>query len=320
MRKLYNNDNNMTYLMKMWGGGLLAVAMLFVGATGASAQQIDVDWNGDRNPTLSKTNMAPGQAVEHKIGVRNDTPEPMDVYINLDRASDAEFDNDFSKQFDFYVIDNSSGKYLVGGKGDRMNLKEAVEDGDTFIERLDAGEKNTYLVRARFDKDAGNEFQGRSTKFDITMQISGELTAGGAGGGAAPIPYRPGQQAGGNDTPEPEVLGAEDDNQNGDAGNGSTDANGNILGAADRQCQSLFPWWAWVLGVIGFAVLFNGARLLNIPRARHIFQIVAIVLAIGGWFFYDNCRDYWWSLIIAAIAAAISMFLAGQITSSGEES
>jgi hypothetical protein len=295
----------------------VAVAAVSLTAVPVQAQSLtDFDWHGDRNPTLEKKNMAPGDTAEHAIGVSSEATDPLDVYINLDRASG--FDDDFAEQLKFYVIDRSSGKYLVGGSGDRMNLKEAVEDGDIFIERLDAGDDNTYVVKVRFDKEAGNEYQDRSTKFDITMEISGELTEG---GDVQDAPYRPGQLAGGNEAPEGEVLGIEDvrDEGAGETGDNENIDTGVVLGAEDMQCRDQWSWWVWAILAVIFGGLFNFARVTRTPRWRHVFRIVSVLGALGIWYFYDNCHSYWWFLVAAAMIAAVSIFLRGQYAETDEE-
>ena len=277
------------------------------------AQGVDISWFGDRNPAISATGMAPGEKAEHPVSVRNDQPDPMDVYINIDRSSDPAFDDEFAKKLKFYVIDRNTGRFLAGGQGDRMNLKEAVEAGDIFLERLDSGEKNVYLIRVRFDKDAGNEFQNRGLKFDITMKVSGELTEKTT---PAPPPLRPGQVLGGNQPPAGEVLGAKDENTFSPQSS-APEAEAAVKGKT--VCQGALPWWVWWLSPFVFAVVFNLGLLGRRRLTEHLFRLAALIGMIGFWLVYDNCRDYWWTLIVSAVLALISLFVAYRFLAKEED-
>lgn len=261
---------------------------------------IDVNWNSQEDPTLEDNSFVPGDSKSHDIKVTNEG-ELQDLYFKIDEVNNG----DFADELKFYLIDESSGKYFVGGSGDRFTVKELEDEGSVFVERLDAGQSNRYIVKVRFDKDAGNTFQGKETRFDMTLGFKGEPTTV-----DTPLPLRADQEEGGNEAPPGEVLGAETANdENAQESDLVLGVDGEVRGATDSRCEDAWPWWTWLLLLLAFLVL-NVITIIRLHRRSAFVVITALfVTALFGWWFFDNCHTYWWSIIGAFITTIGGLLL-----------
>ncbi len=289
-----------------------AIAMVLGMASTVSAEVIiDVDWHGDKNAIVNEKNMKPGDSIVHDITVKN-VGEPQDLYFKIEDLKNKKF----ASQLKVYLIDKSSGKYYIGGSGDRFTLDELYKEGSVFVERLETGEKNRYTLKIKFNEDAGNEFQRQKTSFDIRFGFKGKPTTT-----TAPLPLRAGQIAGGNPAPAGEVLGAETESD----GEETIDTNGTVAGSeatssdstsgevrGAQSCSNLLPWWLWVL-FLGALFGINAAVILKRMQRRNalVISVLALVGALVAWYFFDNCRVYWWFVIGSLIITGGGIVLYG---------
>jgi len=298
------NMLNFRYILPL----LFGVALSALGGMSSvqAADEIDVNWEDE--PLFEVDAIAPGDKTTKNARVQNDhATESADLYFKIFLNSDKEL----AEQLRFYLIDKSSGKYLIGGPGDRFNLKKLAEEGNVFVERLDPGESNRYKVKVKFDKDAGNEFQGRKTEFDIKFKLVSETAEPGSS-----IPLRAGVPAGGTEGAEEDgtVEGAEtetDEPITTESDNSDKNTPTGITAGVKDACSS-WPLWAWILLLVAFTAIFNIKKLTQnealYKNARFI-QIAALIISLIIWYLFDVCREYIWVAITLIIIAIISSII-----------
>ncbi len=271
-------------------------AGLFLVSPVLAADELDLDRNDDE--WFGVENMMPGESATEEFCAQNDhATEAGDYFLNIDDVADG----DLANRLKFYLRDKSSGKYLIGGSGDRFTVDEMNSAGDVFIERLEPGEENCYSMKIKFDEDAGDDFQDREVTFDFNFTLVSEVAAG------VTPPFRLGVPEGGVEpTPEeiaedfPAVAGAE------------TAEEGEVAGAAGTAACTSWPLWAWILllvahtGITNVKQLFHG---LVIRQWGSALQAGSAAGALLSWYLYDGCRSYSPEIPIAimVISAASSL-------------
>ena len=257
-----------------------------------AASLINVDFEDD--PIFDIDNFYPGMSVSKEVSVKNEDATERDLYITMSGVDNG----DFSDQINFYVIKKSSGKFFVGGSGDRMTLKDMDGDGNAFVERMAAGDSTDYEVRVKLKTDTGNEFQNEEiNSFKVGMAFS-DLP------NPASPPYRPGQLAGGNE--EGEVEGVES-NDNGEAG----PVEDGVVSGEQDECHS-WPLWAWILSAIIYAIVFLWSVFSGLEKQRKEREIrrgwplIFIIGAFLFWYNFDKCERFQWFVIFTTIFSALS--------------
>jgi len=123
-----------------------------------TSSDFEVTWD---DPLFAKENILPGDEFEATVKVTNLTNEEQSLKIqfeNWDETSDG-----LSPQIEFYVFRNS--KSLL-----EDNLDELFDQDEKELLTMDPKEKDLELsFKAKFRKEAGNEYQGKGTEFDIIL-------------------------------------------------------------------------------------------------------------------------------------------------------
>lgn len=258
-----------------------------------AAGMISVDF--EDSPLFEIDNFYPGMSVSKNVSVKNEDAVERDLYITMSGMDN----DDFADQINFYVIKKSSGKFFVGGSGDRMTLKDMDEDGNAFVERMAAGDSTDYEIRVKLKTDTGNEFQNEEIdSFKVGMAFF-DLP------NPASPPYRPGQLAGGNE--EGEVEGAES-NDNEEAEPVEEDG---VVSGEQNECHS-WPLWAWILSAIIYAIVFLWSIFSGLEKQRkerNVRRVWPTILVIGAflfWYNFDKCERFQWFIIFAAIFSVLS--------------
>jgi len=295
--------------------------MILAFPLGAFADDLDVTWEDDS--LFEVENAVPGETYAKEITVENNHENDFDVYIDIDdRGSFSPEERDFAKKLDFEIVDAGNGSVFVDG----MNLLEAINKGDIFLETLENNddgsndEKNTYEMRLTFDKDAGNEYQGRELRsFDISIHVKGEEVDGDSddndeSGDPDETPTLFTALSGGG-SPE-SVAGEETSTESGSEGdevfeeevNGSSTEDGVISGVED-VCRG-WPWWVWLLLLILFAAGFNAGNVVRVAEWKKYDAVAKIALGVGAlavWYFFDICREYEWFLFGSAAVMLVGI-------------
>jgi len=161
---------------KFLGKTIIFGVLLFFAFPTLAKSKIDVKYLSGRNLSEGKLfkieAITPGWSQSKVIRIENGSSEDdVNLYINFD----IEDGRTLAGALSVYVIEQGSGKYRVGGTGDRYDLKEAYKKGALFIDRLSAGKGKKYKIKIVFDEDAGNEYQGLSINFDMDFMIESEV-------------------------------------------------------------------------------------------------------------------------------------------------
>ncbi|MFZ2882717.1 MAG: hypothetical protein WA019_06610, partial [Candidatus Moraniibacteriota bacterium] len=157
----------------------LVLAFISLGNVAKAVDKIDVEYpvgtNIDGDDIFDADNIYPGWQDSKTIRVKNrSTTDDTNLYFKFDVNGDKKL----AKKLKLYVIRTSDNDYRIGGAGDRWNLKEA-DDESLYVDNLSTGESERYKIKIKFDEDAGNEYQGLKTKFDIDFTIESENAGAG---------------------------------------------------------------------------------------------------------------------------------------------
>ena len=265
------------YFIKNLAVIFLGAIFLIVPANFALADdEIDVEFSDgtdiDGDEIFDEDNIYPGWEKSKTIRVQNEHPsEDADLYFTFDVNGDKKL----AEKLKLYVIKVANDDYRIGGEGDRWTLE----------------------IKIKFDKDAGNEYQGLETDFDIDFQIeSGEAGSGTEG----EILAGEGRVVSGN-PPAEEVQGATTE----EGGQG-----GGEIAGQEEKCQS-WPKWVWILALAIFAGIFGYDARKNYVREEYGWKIALLwtALAVGFWYYFDKCREFQWFLYGAIIIAIAGHFL-----------
>lgn len=268
-------------------GAVIVFAFVFAFLPAMPAQaEVKIDISPGNDPLFDVNNAAPGHSKTEEARAENTGTEAEDLYLNIDDVSN----DGLADELKFYLTDKTSGKYFIGGAGDRFTLHEMDKAGDVFIERLEPGQVNRYEVKVKFDEEAGNEFQDEEVKFDMVFGARAVLAA-------APAPLRPGQAAGG-------------------AAGGGVVGPGEVQGAEEGQPEvagaetgcSEWPLWVWILMLAIFTGVFNSISFYNYKERKEVrwfWQLALTVAVFLIWLYFDKCDLYLWfpcALIILGLA------------------
>lgn len=274
---------------------------------------IEADWEHD--PLIKVENAKPGDTVEKNVRVRNKSDdESADLYLRMTVRAD----EDLADQLNFMVQDESSKNYFVGGPGNRITLEKFDRKQDVFIEELGPGGSNKYTIKLEFDKEAGNEYQDRETKFDIQFELVSNVADGADGSsdellltsaGSARTLSGDGENNGNSEgsnnlNPDGEVNGAETNGENIENKDGA-------VAGVDTECTS-WPPLAWLALIALHFSLYNIKQYVknkNILKHATLIQIGSLVGSLVLWYIFNPCHNILWvPIIIIVTAVASSLF------------
>lgn len=276
------------------GGLIFVLAFLFLPAVALAVDEIDVEYpvgtNINGNDIFNEDNILPGWEDSKTIRVRNkSTTDDTNLYFKFDVNGDKKL----AGKLKLYVIRVADNNYRIGGLGDRWDLKEADEK-KLYVDKLSATEGERYKIKIKFDEDAGNEYQGLETDFDIDFTIESEDAGSGTEG---EILASEGRIVSG-EPPAEEALEEEAGVVGGEE----------VAGAEEALCES-WPLWVWIVLLILYAALFNFSSFREIKEANKIrwfWQAVYTIAALVIWYFFDKCRMYQWFPLVVVIIGMVS--------------
>ncbi|MGB2762275.1 MAG: fibronectin type III domain-containing protein [Minisyncoccales bacterium] len=174
-------------LIAVFSAGLLINPVY---ATGGLAIQFEQD------PLFNQANFLPGDSVTRWVMVSNMTGETQPIateavnYFGFPDP-DAVPDDDLSRAL--LIVISEGGTDLYGGTTGEKTLFNFYQDGETHISDLANGAYTTYNFQITFPSEKEDEWQGKTTGFDILVGSQGEGTppsppGGGPGGGGGGLP------------------------------------------------------------------------------------------------------------------------------------
>ncbi len=230
---------------------ILAVNLLFSLNVARAADKIDVEFPVGTNISGSKifdySNIAPGWEESKTIRVENDSSDyDVNLFFTVDLKSGKK---KLAEKLKFYVIRVTDGSYRIGGAGDRYDVEEA--DGTKlFVDRLSKEKGKEYRIKIVFDKEAGNEYQGLESVFDLEFRIDAiEVEAE----TEVQILANQGRVV----TGEPPIVEGEQTSKEREVVVGEGESEENGVGVAGSQEQrDGWAWLFWTLGSAGFLGIF----------------------------------------------------------------
>jgi hypothetical protein len=291
--------------------------------------EIDVEYpighNLNDDDIFDEENIYPGWSKKKDFSVENNSDESeVDLFLRID-LEDGE---KLAKELKLYVIREDDNNYRIGGEGDRWDLEDADDEGYLYFDRLDEGEEEEYEIKIKFDEDAGNEFQGLETEFDIDFMVEGEEVTAGVSEedvfasqgrvvtGEAPtdeITEEPEEEpeVQGQFEEAPELVDSQEDQQ-------ATDVKG-----TSSECVSWPPFWVWVVALVVIIISLIVSDYRNFRRREYgwKFDLFIVIAAILFWYFFDNCKIHLWflfgSLASGVLIHAIYIALLKKVTGDG---
>jgi hypothetical protein len=208
----------------------------------------------------------------------------------------------------------------IGTSVEKYNntLANLYADGEINLDVLAPATPTQYNFMAKFDENTGNEYQGLSERFDLTIGFAATpttnpATAGGVSNPANPLlalagflGFMPTTVTTVATTETPTVAGTENQNK--------------VKGNEDHETgiTKLCPWW-WIITLILAAVLAvyglyisKSKRETWFGRLWYVWPVIlGIVAWIGHYFLHDGfratwyCNWYWLVVLIELIIAYI---------------
>ena len=170
-------------------------AVLFT--AGGAYAEASVVFEFQDNPLFNEANFLPGNSVTRWIKATNNSGESQPIateainYPNFPDHQDIS-EEDLSKALEI-TIRESGGSDLYGGTIGIKTLFNFYQDGETFLSSVPNTVTTEYEFEIFFPEDKENQWQEKTTHFDILIGIQGQEggdddNGGGGGGGGSPLP------------------------------------------------------------------------------------------------------------------------------------
>ncbi len=292
--------------------------------------KIDVEYpvshDLDGGDIFNEENIYPGWSKKKEFTVENESVESeVDLFLQID-LKDGE---KLAKELKLYIIRDDDNSYRIGGAGDKWDLEDADDEGYLYFDRLDEGEEEQYEIKIKFDKDAGNEFQGLETEFDIDFKIEGEEVEEGvseedvfASQGRVVTGEAPADETGEEPEEEPEVQGEYEEAPELSTYDKSDQPATDVKGTSS-ECVSWPPFWVWIIALVTIIVSLIISDYRNFRRREYgwKFDLFLMITAVLLWYFFDNCKIHLWflfgSLASGVLIHATYLALLKKVTGGG---
>jgi hypothetical protein len=156
---------------------IVAFWILFFPSICAQAQSLVVDF--ETIPLFDEANFLPGESVTREVEVTNNSGESQSIATEAIDYPDPVPEDDLSRALSV-VIREKGGSDLYGGTAGSKTLFNFYEDGEVYLSDIGDGSSKEYEYEISFPSDKGNEWQGKTTGFDILIGFQG--TENGEGG------------------------------------------------------------------------------------------------------------------------------------------
>jgi hypothetical protein len=271
---------------------LLLLAFILPLKTFASVSTVVVSYPGTPGPIFSQANIAPGDSFTKPVTVTNNSSTNQQFKF---KATATDPIGILSDKITIQVVNTGTGleKY-------NNTLAKLYADGEINLDVLAPTTPTQYNFMAKFDETAGNEYQGLSERFDLTIGFAAAPTTNPATvGGGISNPANPLLALAGflgftpttvtTTTETPAVAGTENQNE--------------VKGNEDHEkgiTKTCF-WW-WIIALILAAVLaIYGVYLSKSKRETwfgQLWYIWPVILGIAAWighhFLHDSFRATWY--------------------------
>jgi hypothetical protein len=118
------------------------------------------------NPVFDITNFLPGQSTNKNIDVKNDANNT-EVFVKGIKKS-PNTNPKLENVLDLKIAQGSSVLYS-------KKLSNFFNDDKISLGKINKNQSKTYNFNVTFETSAGNEYQGKSVKFDMDFSSSGDV-------------------------------------------------------------------------------------------------------------------------------------------------
>ena len=145
--------------------------------------------NENQPPLFEETNFLPGDEISSWIKVTNLTGSSKSVAIEAINFGGLPVgSNDLAKALEVEISENGTSLY---GISETKTLADFYAYGEMYLSDVD--NNTTYQFKIKFPEDKGNEWQQKTTSFDVIIGVEGEEGHqtngnGGGGGGGTTLP------------------------------------------------------------------------------------------------------------------------------------
>ncbi|KKR31709.1 MAG: hypothetical protein UT63_C0063G0022 [Candidatus Gottesmanbacteria bacterium GW2011_GWC2_39_8] len=122
------------------------------------------------SPMFNESNWIPGKKVTKTINIKNEELVTRKIGIKADKYEDAESPG-LSDILSLIIIKNGSPVYGEGSTTGRKKLADFYKGGVVWIDSLKGSLSQDYIFIVEMPYSAGNEYQGKSTQFDLVAGI-----------------------------------------------------------------------------------------------------------------------------------------------------
>lgn len=271
---------------------------------------ISVKWNNSNGDSIGDDelfdadNIYPGWSESKTIYVKNNSiRRDTNLFFELDVKGDKKL----AKELKLYVTrlgDNKSVR--IGGPGDRYDL-DSADEKSLFLDELSMDSGKRYRIKIKFDKNAGNEFQGLSTNFDVKFQIEAIEGSGAAAQILAnqnrPIAIAENLTDEQVEAAEVDVLG--DNTPTISEKGAETDSTGTVKGIS-KNCKNTDknPWLV-ALAVLATVIAINGWKDSRGKGYGWKLDALAVGILLLGWYCLESCHLLRWVPISAILIGII---------------
>lgn len=249
-------------------------------------------------------NIYPGWSSSKTIYIKNKSETyDTDLYFMLDVNGDKRL----AKELKLYVTRLGSNQSVrIGGSNDRYDLDSADEE-ELFLDRLSKDAGKRYRIKIKFDEDAGNEFQGLATEFDMDFTIEAIIDPEETEEEILTEQERPVPAENLTDEQvEAEVLG---DNTPTVPDKGAEAENSGLVEGASTDCKNTDKKpWIIALAVLAIALGLNAAKGAKEKSYGWKFDTLAVGILLLAWYLLESCHLLRWVPITAIIIGIFAHF------------
>jgi hypothetical protein len=149
--------------------GLFAAGVFFGAAFSARADELPkIVVSFEQNPLFKDANLLPGSEVTRVISVTNNSETAQKIIIEAINFTQPIPVTDLARILSIEIKKNNIALY--GPRG----LNYFYTDGEIYLSDLDSGQTAQYTVTVSFDINASDEWQERTTGFDILVGFQGQ--------------------------------------------------------------------------------------------------------------------------------------------------
>ena len=135
--------------------------------------------NGPDDPLFKDANIMPGYSVARWVKVTNASEDIQPIAVeaiefspNFGSDPGAVPSDDLSRAL--MIVISAQGTDLYGGTTGEKTLFQFYEDGETYLSAVDNGDTEEYVFEITFPSEKENEWQGKTTGFDILVGFMGK--------------------------------------------------------------------------------------------------------------------------------------------------